>query len=205
MIISERIMSLPKWKSALAALALIAAPASAAAQPANPVSQPGATELAAAHRLMEALLPKEQRDLMMEQMMSSMMTNLIGGIRQGLGVDAQVSRAVVEPVLDRFVERQKTQALAQLKTDMPDMIDAMSRAYARRFSVSQLDEMHAFFGSPTGQRYVMESVNIMADPDLAEWQRNSMAKSMEKLPEELKLLQKELEEALGRSAEEDAA
>ena len=205
MIISERIMSLPKWKSALAALSLIAAPASAAAQPANPVSQPGANELAAAHRLMEALLPKEQRDLMMEQMMSSMMTNLIGGIRQGLGVDAQVSRAVVEPVLDRFVERQKTQALAQLKTDMPYMIDAMSRAYARRFSVSQLDEMHAFFGSPTGQRYVMESVNIMADPDLAEWQRNSMAKSMEKLPEELKLLQKELEEALGRSAEEDAA
>lgn len=87
---------------------------------------------------------------------------------------------------------------------MPELIEAMSRAYARRFTSSQMNEMHAFFSTPTGQRYVTEAMGIMSDPDVAEWQRNSMAKSMEKLPEELKKLQEEMEKALGRPEEEKA-
>lgn len=205
MTIRGRIMTTPKWKSAFVGLALVAAPASVAARPAEPVTQPSADQLAAAQRLMNALMPEEQREAMIEQMISSLMTNLMSGIKQGIPGSDRLAGSAAEPVLERFIERQKTLSIAQMKIEMPSMIDATASAYARRFSVAQLDEMYAFFRTPTGQHYVMESMTIMSDPDVAEWQRASMTKTMEKMPEEMKLLIKELEEALGRPAEEEDA
>ena len=205
MTIRGRIMTMPKWKSALLGLALVAAPTGAAAQETAPVTQPAADQLAAAQRLMETMMPAEQRDAMIEKMISSLMANLIGGVKQGMGADKHLDGSAAGPIFDRFIARQEQLSIAQMQAEMPRMIDAMSRAYARRFSVAQLDEMHAFFRTPTGQLYVRESMNIMADPDVAAWQREAMAKSMEKLPEELKKLTKELEDALGRPAEEDDA
>lgn len=205
MTIRGRIVTMPGWKSALFGLALVAAPASAMAQAAEPAVQPSADRLAAAQRVMGALMPEEQRDAMIEQMISALMANMVEGVKRGLGADTRLARSEAGPVFDRFVKRQEALAIAQLKTELPAMIDAMARAYARRFSAEQLDEMHAFFRTPTGQLYVRESMNIMADPDVAAWQRNSMAKSMEKMPAEMKLLVDELEKAFGPPAKEKDA
>lgn len=199
-----RIMHVSKWKSVLLGVAMIAMPISAHAQAPVSTVQPSAERLAAAQQLMSVIMPPEQRDAMVEQMITAMMANILPSIRQGLDERGVLDNADIAPVFDRFLARQTQSAIDQLKVQMPELIEAMSRAYARRFTSSQMNEMHAFFSTPTGQLYVTEAMGIMSDPDVAEWQRNSMSKSMEKLPEELKKLQEEMEKALGRPEEEKA-
>ena len=200
-----RIMPMSKLKSVLLGVAIIAMPMPAHAQ--APVSnvQPSAEQLVAAQQLMSAIMPPEQRDAMVEQMITAMMANILPSIRQRLDERGILDNPDISPVFDRFLARQTQSAIDQLKVQMPELIEAMSRAYARRFTASQMDEMHAFFRTPTGQLYVTESMGIMSDPDVAEWQRNSMSKSMEKLPDELKKLQEELEKTLGHPIAEEKA
>lgn len=203
MTVTGKTMPMPKWKSALFGVALVAMPISARAEPAVSVTQPEAGRLTAAEHLMSAMMPAEQREAMIEQMVTAMMTNIMPSIKNALDVEGMLTNPGVEQVFDRFLARQQKSAIDQLNVQMPMMIEAMSRAYARRFTAEQLSEMRAFFSTRTGQLYVKESMGIMSDPDVAAWQRNSMTKSMEKLPEELKTLRQELEEILGRPIEEN--
>src|SRR3546814_18844746 len=83
----------------------------------------------------------------------------------------------------------------QLRTQLPGLFDAMARAYARRFTVAQLGEIETFFRTPTGRIYVTESMNIMSDPDIAAWQRQSISSRMERPTAELERLSRELTEA----------
>ncbi|MBR2171222.1 DUF2059 domain-containing protein [Sphingopyxis sp.] len=193
-----RYMHMSRWKSALLGAALAALPVSANAQTPGTAAQPTAERLASAEQLMAAMMPAEQRDAMVEEMMTAMIANIIPGIRKRIDEKGVLSEPGIKEVFDHFIDRQRDLAIAQLKVEMPKLIEAMARAYARRFTTAQMDEMHAFFRTPTGQAYVKESMGIMSDPDVAAWQRDSITKSMEKLPEELELLRKQLEEKLGR-------
>jgi hypothetical protein len=199
------IMHMPRWKSALFGVALVAIPFSARAETPETISAPTAERLASAAQLMAAMMPPEQREAMVEQMITAMMANILPSIKNSLEKQAALSNPELRGVFDRFIVRQQELAISQLKAEMPKLVEAMSRAYARRFTTAQMDEMHSFFRTPTGQIYVRESMSIMSDPDVAEWQRDSMTKSMDKLPEELKALQQELEEKLGRPVEENKA
>lgn len=201
----RKIMHMPRWKGALFGIALVAMPMSAHAEQPAAVEQPTAERLAAAEQLMSTMMPPERRSAMVEQMVTAMMANILPSIKKGLDLDGVLADPKVERVFDRFLERQQKSTLEQLKVQMPKMFEAMSRAYARRFTAAQMGEMQAFFNTPTGQLYVKESPTIMSDPDVAAWQRDSMTKSMERLPEELKMLRQELEEALGRPIEENKA
>ncbi|WP_332819869.1 DUF2059 domain-containing protein [Sphingopyxis sp.] len=200
-----KIMLMPRWKSALFGVALVAMPISARAEIPATVTQPTAERLTAAEQLMSTMMPPGQRDAMVEQMITAIMANFTPSIRERLETDGALKNPDVAKLFDRFIARQTQLAIDQLKAQMPELIEAMSRAYARRFTAAQMEEMHAFFRTPTGQLYVTESTGIMSDPDVAAWQRNSMTKSMEKLPEELKTLQEELEKILGRPIEEEKA
>ncbi len=194
-----------RWKSVLLGIAMVAMPISAQAEVPTAGAPLSAERLVAAQQLMSAMMPPEQRDAMIEQMITAMMDNIVPGIKQSFRQRGTLDNPDIAKIFDRFIARQTQSAIEQLKVEMPELIEAMSRAYARRFTTVQLGEMHAFFRTPTGQLYVTEVMGIMSDPDIAEWQRASMAKSMEKLPEELKKLQEELEKTLDRTAEEKRA
>ncbi|MGV7120280.1 DUF2059 domain-containing protein [Sphingopyxis sp. 550A] len=196
----ERIMLMSRWKSILFGAALVMSPVSAHAQDqgAAPAAEPAADRLAAATQLMDLILPAAQRDAMVEQMMKAIMTTMTASLKDQPSFAAAMQNPKVETVFNRFIDRQRQQTAEQLKAGMPGMLTAMSRAYARRFTVPQLAEMHSFFSTPTGQAYVKESYGILSDPDIATWQRDLMAKGFARLPEEMKALQQELEGVLGK-------
>ena len=60
-------------------------------------------------------------------------------------------------------------------------LPAMARAYARRFDVRQLRDIRAFLETPSGRAYTQASFTIMNDPDIAAWQRQMMARSIEQV------------------------
>ena len=188
---------MPKWKSALFGIALAAMPVVAHAENTPPAEAPSPDRLAAAKELIAILLPAEQRDAMMEQMISAMLTNVAAGAKQRPDVKAAFDDPRIAEVFDRFLARVQSDATAQLKAEMSNMAEAMARAYARRFSEDQMAEMKAFFDTSTGQAYIRESMGIMSDPDVAAWSRQSMAKSFQRMPQQLDQLKREVEEVLG--------
>ncbi len=196
---------MPGWKSVLLGIAIVAMPVAAHAENAAPTTEPSAVRLAAAKELIAALLPAEQRDAMMEQMIAAMLANVAAGAKQGLDAQTAFDDPRVSKVFEQFLARTQSETVAQLKAEMPALVDAMARAYARRFSETQLSEMKLFFASPTGQAYVRESMSILSDPDVAAWSRDSMARSFDKMPERIDQLRRDLEEVLDHTIVDEQA
>lgn len=48
----------------------------------------------------------------------------------------------------------------------PNIRTALARVYARRYSLTELAELDAFFATPTGMRYASDSLTIMNDPEM---------------------------------------
>jgi hypothetical protein len=157
----------------------------AAGAPAQPADVDPA-RLAAARELLAVMLPAEQRDRIMEGMIRPMMANLRQSMMQSpgfgemLGKDPKVSSA-----FDRFVKGQEDRSVATVKAGMPGMIEAMSRAYARRFDTRQIADIRAFFETPSGRAYISASYSIMSDPDIQAWQRDLMSRSMAHMQEDI--------------------
>ena len=157
------------------------------------IVEPGKAELAAAQELIDVVMPPAQRQSMVNGIVQSMMQNITGGMMQSPKMqEAFQEFPAMRGVFQKFIDREEKKALQMMQDEMPSMIEAMSRAYARSFTVAQLEEMNVFFASPTGQVYVTKSMAIMSDPDVAKWQRDVMQKSMADMPAATEELMAEL-------------
>ncbi|MDB5712111.1 MAG: hypothetical protein JWL96_4181 [Sphingomonas bacterium] len=174
--------------SAAFAQAAAAAPAASAVEPAR---------LDAARKLMDEIMPPAMRDQMMTSMMQSMMGTMVQALRQNPDFTRSLA---AEPkaaaVFDSFVKREQTLATQDLIAGLPSMLDAMARAYARRFTLEQLHDLSLFFATPTGQTYVVVAPTVMSDPDVAQWMTATMRRSQDRLPTELAKLMADLKAAL---------
>lgn len=165
-----------------------------------PVAEPNAEQLAAAKQLIDLILPPSQRIDMVNTMVGAMLKNMTDGILADPTLRSTLNeRPEMASVFADFVERQRRKTESQMEASLPGLVEAMSRAYARAFTLSQLTDMQDFFATPTGQIYVVKSVSLMSDPDVAAWQRNSMQESMADMPSEIERLVSELRAASGES------
>ena len=171
----------------------IAAPALAqSAPPATAAIDP--VRLAEARTLIGIMMPPVMR----EQMIGNLVTSISQTMAQAMLEDPAVKRVMAErpgarEVVLRFLERQRQYTMAEMRTNLPGMLEAMAKAYARRFTVPEMREMAAFFGTPTGQRYIAESATIFSDPDIAGWMKETMRRSMDRMPGEVAKLHAELD------------
>ncbi|SFK33298.1 hypothetical protein SAMN03159338_3910 [Sphingomonas sp. NFR04] len=165
---------------ATALLIAFAAPAAAMAQAAPAVTQaPEPARLAAAKALIAKIMPPERIDAMIDQMMRPMMENLRNAMAQAPQLQAAFAKdPKAKGVLDTFVDEELRHSMALTKSSMPTMMDAMARAYARRFTVAQLNDVSTFFDTPSGKLYAEQAPTIMADPDVLAAQRAVMEKSI---------------------------
>lgn len=183
----------------VAPLALVAAavvlPTAAAAQTAAVApSDIDPARLAEARKLIEIMMPPAMR----EQMVDGIMASVSQTMTKMLMDDPAIQRTLAakpgaRDVLERFMDRQQKATAEVLRKSLPDMLDAMAKAYARRFTIPQLREIGAFFATPTGQLYIMESSKILGDPDIAGWLQQFMRSRMEQMPDEVSTLEQELE------------
>ncbi len=166
-----------------AALALV--PLAATAQTPAPSATDAAVDpvgLAAATRLLNALFPPASRAQMMDGMLTPMMANLRQGMTQNPQFAAEMAKdPKVKAAFDRFMEAQLRRNLDMVRASLPGMFDAIARAYARRFDVAQMGELERFFRTPTGQAYMQASMTVMADPDVAAFQRKMMVDAMSRV------------------------
>jgi Uncharacterized protein conserved in bacteria (DUF2059) len=57
-------------------------------------------------------------------------------------------------------------------------MNAMSRAYARQFTLQEMADAKIFFATPSGRAYMSKAGGIMSDPDISKWQTDLMQSSM---------------------------
>jgi hypothetical protein len=168
---------------ALAQTTTVAAPAPAV-DPAH---------LAAAKRTVEAMMPPAQRSAMFEAMLNPMLANMQQALLSRPDIQtALAADPKAKATLDAFFATQQKKTIQLLQTELPGMFAIMERAYARRFTVAQLDEITAFFSTPTGRLYMNESMKIPADPELLGWQRRLMERSMADGEKDLEKLEADL-------------
>lgn len=147
----------------------------------------------AARRLLDVVMPPAKREGMIDSMMKGMMANL----SQAMLNSPQMKAAFeADPragaIFQAFFQRQQANSLTMLKSNFPGMMEAMARAYARRFTVTQMGEMRTFFETPTGRIYIDQAATIVSDPDVAKWQRDLMGKSMTRIPAEADAMMAEI-------------
>jgi hypothetical protein len=183
-------------KSLLLAALLLPMPVAAqvAAPAPVPVSAPDPSRVVVARRLMDQIMPPATRDQMMRSMMGAMSQNMVGALRQNAQLRTSLEKLPgAQAVFDRFLQRQMEIGTQDLVANLPTMLDAMAKAYARRFTLVQLKEMGVFFATPTGQAYLMQAPTIMSDPDVGVWMNQLMTRSMQRLPEQMAKLKADIE------------
>jgi len=177
----------------LAAATLAPLPAKAQTAPA-PAADIDPARLAEARKLIEIMMPAALR----EQMIDGIVSGVGQTMTQTLLNDPELKKLMDEKpgardVVMRFLDRQQQYTRDEMRANLPDMLEAMARAYARRFTVAQMREMGAFFATPTGQFYITQSYTILSDPDVTAWMQQLMRRSMDRMPGEATALRKELE------------
>ena len=149
--------------------------------------------VATARTLLDVIMPPTKREGMIDSMLKGMMANLSQMMANSPKLKAAYDgdpRAGT--IFQRFFAQQQQSTIAMLKENFPGMVDAMARAYARRFTTAQMGELRAFFETPTGRLYIDQAATIASDPDVANWQRDLMAKSMARIPADVDAMMAEI-------------
>lgn len=160
----------------------------------------------AARPVVDKLFPVGTYRRMMGGTMSKMMDSMVGGVMKmpiaqiarigGVSTDkltgmSEASLEEVSTIIDpHFRERTKLgmDAMMGSMTDLmdgfePNVRNALTRAYARKFDVRQLGEINAFFATPTGNRFASDYMSMMMDPDIMNEMQALMPELMKKIPD----------------------
>ncbi|GAA0477286.1 hypothetical protein GCM10009096_18960 [Parasphingorhabdus litoris] len=146
-------------------------------------------------------------DQMMDQMMVSMGGMRMGDLASAGGVAkddipddigertlADISREA-DP---HFEERMKisTKVMMNEMVDLmvamePAVREALTNIYARKFTVSQLNEMNGFFATDTGGAFARDYMMVFVDPEMMQSMMNMVPEMMQAMP----AIMKKVEEA----------
>lgn len=149
-------------------LALAASPALAKAPDPDPVPAKAADaiqpeRLAEARRTVDLAFPPDEREAMFVAAQSSVVEQerevFLAKLKNDPGALA---------IVNRHVDAQLAEIRKLTLAHIPTMMEAIAHAYAREFSVEELRAISAFAASPAGHRYITRSTALLADPDVAE-------------------------------------
>ncbi|MFC3213009.1 DUF2059 domain-containing protein [Novosphingobium panipatense] len=184
--------------TACAALLASASPV-LAADPA-PANDPA--RLAAAKQTVDYVFPlgtygrimNGTMDKMMDSVMDSMMQMPLKDLAGIGGVDtSKLGSGTMAQIMDIYDPAFKQRMQLTNRTMMTDMMDLMTQfepdireglagAYAGRFDTKQLQEMNAFFATPTGRAYAADSYIVMMSPEVMSKMQGLVPRLMKEMP-----------------------
>ncbi|MFL9840522.1 DUF2059 domain-containing protein [Sphingomonas sp. ST-64] len=185
---------------AIASALLATSPAFAQAAPAAPApaSEIDPARLAAAERVAAALVPPGTYVRMMRDqfpaMMDAMMSQMMGMTAADLGApDAKsggetLGKSIAEGD-PHFRERMSimTKVMGEEFGAVFDKVEprlrvGLSRAFARKFTTAQLNELNAFFATPTGKAFSGDYLATFMDPEVMQEMMAATPELMKAMP-----------------------
>jgi hypothetical protein len=148
-------------------------------------------------RMMDGSMSKIM-DSMMESMMGMKASDLAGAAIDKSGKAAEVSGnssmgELATKADPNFRERMKLTMDAMMSGMIPIMekiepqvVENLTKIYARRFSTVQLADMAAFFATPSGKAYAEQSMLVFMDPEMIQGMQAFVPELMKSMPDILK-------------------
>ncbi|NLS27592.1 hypothetical protein S2M10_25900 [Sphingomonas sp. S2M10] len=189
-------------------LLAVASPALAQTQAASPASgaaAPDPARLAIARELADKLIPQGMYQRMLGENFNRMMESMLGSAGElplrdfakiGGLTEAEVAqlgkttlREVME-IYDPYWQERQQRMMRSMMGEMgklmstlePKVRVALARAYAREYTLPELQELQRFFATPAGSHYARSSMELMMGPDMAQAMAESMPEIMQQMP-----------------------
>ncbi|WP_010543134.1 DUF2059 domain-containing protein [Sphingomonas elodea] len=170
-----------------------------------PVEAQDPARLAVARELADKLIPPGMYQRMMGENLNHMMETVVGSaadlpIRDfaqigGLSEEevAQLGKTTLREVMEIYDPHWKERQQRTLRAMMGEMGKLMStlepkvrvafaRAYARAYTLPELQELQRFFATPAGDHYARSSMELMMGPDMAQAMAEAMPEIMKQMP-----------------------
>lgn len=176
-----------------------------------PTPPPAATadpvRLAVAEKVVAALVPKGIYLKMMRDqfpaMMDAMMAEMMGKTPAELGMpaagdtDGETMGDAAASADPHFQERMRimTRVMGEEMGVVFDKIEprvriGLSRAFARKFTTPQLQELDTFFSTPTGEAFAGEYLSTFMDPEVMQEMMAAMPEMMKAMPAMMEKVEK---------------
>lgn len=180
------------------AVASVPAAAQTATAPTE-LPAPDPERLVVAERLVDRIWPLGTYRRMMESTMSGLFSTVSGveaATADWMGDDSKAARRArheartgrrigapaAEPSPEQSLEAMNAALLPIFERIEPPMRAAIARIYARRYDLTQLGELDAFFSTPTGAAYAADSLMLMNDPEMVAAMQASTLEIMSAIP-----------------------
>lgn len=194
-------------RTALAASLALGMPALAQTAPSPPLAAPDPARLAAAEKAVAVLVPKGIYQRMMRdqypKMMDAMMAQMMGKTADELGVPAEKGeggKTFEETVGNADPHfRERVQIMSRVFGEEmggvfdkiePRVRSGLARAFARKFTAQQLDDMNTFFATPSGAVFADQYLLTFMDPELTQEMMAATPEMMKAMPEIMKKVEK---------------
>lgn len=165
--------------------------------------------LAAAQTTVDHLFPLGTYERMMKGTMDQIMDSIMGQMFERPVAETLKSYGIEDEELDamgdtsfnelmkekdpHFEERMKISTrvmmdeMVKLMTAMePEIRTALTKIYARKFTVQQLTEMNAFFATNTGSIFARDYMMVFVDPEMMQSMMSMVPEMMQSMPDIMK-------------------
>lgn len=144
--------------AAAVSLIVLAPAATASAQAAPSAQTDDAAKLAEAHGIIQIMYPPATR----QQMLDKVMADMTGPMRN-LPL-AGITDPGLKAIFRDYMDQTFGQMHAMVVRRLPDMIGAMTIAYAHQFTLAELKDIHTFALTPSGHDYFSHAATVLGDP-----------------------------------------
>jgi hypothetical protein len=180
-------------------------PAAAQGVPPAPTAptEPEPARLALARTAIDAVWPVGTYERMMRGTMTAMMDNMmesmfdmqIGDVVPGdvAKTDPKLARQTMREAMTKedphFLERMQIMNRVMFEEMIPivnrfepELREGLTRAYARKFTAPQLEDLNRFFATPTGRAYGPEAMMTFMDPEVMGQMTKFAPEMMKEMP-----------------------
>jgi len=142
--------------------------AAAAASEVNPVA------MSLASAIVDLGYPEEQR----ESLFFGTMDQTVAQLRSSLGNSLPLDDAGAMEIFDRWLEKYTDESKQVLRKHIPSIMQGMTSAYAKIFTVEELSDILAFVETPSGRKFFELSPAVMGDANFASANQRYLDESM---------------------------
>ncbi len=135
------------------------APAAAAAG----ASVPNEASLKLSREIIAVAWPEDQRMVMMRRMQDA----ILAPMKANMQLPPELNDPGLHKILQDYIDNVPETMAPVMAQHMPALFEAMAHAYARNFSMPELEQILAFAHTPAGGKFFSRSSTLLQDPDVA--------------------------------------
>ncbi len=124
---------------------------------------PNEASLKLSREIIAVAWPEDQRMVMMRRMQDA----ILAPMKANMQLPPELNDPGLHKILQDYIDNVPETMAPVMAQHMPALFEAMAHAYARNFSLPELEQILAFAHTPAGGKFFSRSSTLLQDPDVA--------------------------------------